>query len=517
MMRLAEVVARGAWLVRGSPETDISAVVVDSRRVVPGALFCALPGAAADGTAFIADALRRGAAAVLASSDVPEESLDGDYPLVLAVNPRTATALAAAAIHRFPAARMGLLGVTGTNGKTTVVSLVDAMVRAAGRRSGLVGTVEQRFGNVRRDASHTTPESVDLQALFAEMVEAGTELVAMEVSSHALAQSRVAGLRFRAAAFTQLTRDHLDYHGTLDRYFDAKASLFHEHLAADGVAVINGADPYGKRLAKSLTAAGRRVWRFGIEGADGLEDVPELFARDLRLSLAGFAATLATPMGTRPVRSPLVGRHNVENALAAAGLALAGGIPLGAVVDALATCSGAPGRLEPVADPSGRRVFVDYAHTDDALGRVLEALRAQAPADARVISVFGCGGDRDPGKRPLMGEAAARRSDVVVVTSDNPRSESPERIIEAVVPGVERGGLSPSDEPALAAGGRGFVTVVDRAEAIATALRIARPGDVVLIAGKGHETYQQVGSEKRPFDDREIAQGALRALSGERR
>jgi UDP-N-acetylmuramoyl-L-alanyl-D-glutamate--2,6-diaminopimelate ligase len=410
-------------------------------------------------------------------------------------------ALAAAQFHRMPSSSMTMLGVTGTNGKTTVTYLLDAMLRAAGRRTGLIGTVETRIRDEVRPSSHTTPESVDLQALLADMRDRSVECVSMEVSSHALQQQRVQGVRYAAAAFTQLTRDHLDYHGTMQAYFEAKARLFTEHLAAGGTAVL-GPDAAGDRIASLLSGSARTVWRYGFDAAHDLR------VEGLRLSLDGFSGTLVTPKGRADVQSPLVGEHNVLNALAAAGLALAAQIPLNAIARSLAAGAGAPGRLEPVADTAGRRLFVDYAHTDDALARVLGALRVQAPPSSRIVCVFGCGGDRDAGKRPLMGAAAARGADVVVVTSDNPRSESPEAIVGEIVPGLEGEGLRRIDE-ASARTARGYLSCIDRAEAIALALRLARPGDVVLVAGKGHETSQQVGAEKRPFDDREACRAAL--------
>lgn len=497
-MRLGEVMANAGRLSRGSPETEISRIVYDSRQAGPGALFCAVPGVKDDGARYALAAVAAGAAAVLSEKEIP-----GDFPLVVADDARRAMALSAAHFHRLPASKLTMLGVTGTNGKTTVSYLLEQMMRAAGRRTGLVGTVEWRVGDKARPSTHTTPESVDLQALLAEMVQAGVELCAMEVSSHALAQSRVVGIRYRAAAFTQLTRDHLDYHGTMERYFEAKEKLFTEHLAAQGTAVIGCEDEWSDRLALRLAGAERTVWRYAVETP------AQLRATHLALSLAGFEATWETPAGTRRVRSPLVGLHNVKNALAATGLALAAGIPLNAVVDALATTQGAPGRLEVIADPVGRHVFVDYAHTDDALTRVLDTLHEMKPPEARVICVFGCGGDRDKGKRPLMGAAAARRSDCVVVTSDNPRTEDPLAILEQIVPGVEGEGLHLETDAHLAGGARGYLTCADRAEAIDRALRLARPGDVVLVAGKGHEDYQVVGLEKRPFDDRAVARAAI--------
>lgn len=483
-MRLGQVIANAAQLVRGSPETEISSIAYDSRKASPGSLFCALGGIKSDGSQFIAEAISRGAVAALSAKDLP-----GNYALAISDNPRRAMALAAANFYGFPAAKLTMLGVTGTNGKTTVAYLLYQMARAAGRRAGLIGTVEQRFGEVARPATHTTPESVDLQALLAEMADARTEIVAMEVSSHALSQSRVGGIRYAAAAFTNLTRDHLDYHHTMDDYFEAKSKLFHSHLAQQGTAVVGVEDEWSNRLAASLS--GRTVWRYGIESGD-------ITVRNLSMSLDGFTADFITPLGTRPVKSPLVGRHNVLNALCATGLSLAAGIPLDAVADALATSNGAPGRLERVPDPAGRRVFVDYAHTDDALARALDSLRALSPTGSRLVVVFGCGGDRDRGKRPLMGKAAAERADVVVVTSDNPRTEDPDAIIREIVVGI------PEKKSHI---------VADRAEAIRIALKSAHPGDSILIAGKGHEDYQIVGTTKRPFDDRVVAREALRELS----
>jgi UDP-N-acetylmuramoyl-L-alanyl-D-glutamate--2,6-diaminopimelate ligase len=494
-MRFGQIIANAAQIVRGSPETEITGITCDSRRVSAGMLFCALAGVKANGSTFIQDALARGAAAVLAEREVP-----GDFPLAVAKEARRATALAASSFYRWPAAQLVMLSVTGTNGKTTVAYLTEEMVRTAGRRAGLIGTVEERFPGVSRPSSYTTPESIDLQALLAEMVAAKTEIVAMEVSSHALAQARVDGIRFRAAGFTQLTRDHLDYHGTMDNYFEAKALLFRHHLAQEGTAVIGTEDDWSDRLAASI--ASRRPWRYGIERGD-------LSMPGVKLSLAGFEGDLLTPAGTRRVTSRLVGRHNVLNALCATGLALAANIPLDAIVESLATTHGAPGRLERVDDPAGRRVFVDYAHTDDALARVLDALRTLSPSGSRLVTVFGCGGDRDRGKRPLMGRAAGQRSDVAIVTSDNPRTEDPAAILDEIVPGLQASGLDAVAERSAATGARGYMVVQDRTEAIRVATRVARPGDAVLIAGKGHEPYQISGTTKLPFDDRLVAKAAL--------
>lgn len=543
-MRLRELIFPGVQLWRGSGDLEISTVEVDSRKVQPGSLFCALPGALAEGTDFIPQALRAGAVAVLVPKASDEALLRGDYPVLKAENPREAAALAAAALYGFPGEKLSLLGVTGTNGKTTVSYLLDSILRAAGQRTGLVGTVEIRFGDQRQQSTHTTPESVELQRLLARMVEASVKFVAIEVSSHSLAQSRLAGLEFKAAAFTQLGRDHLDFHGDLESYFQSKALLFRQHLAKDAVSIINIGDPWGRRLADELRAKGREVWGFLVEPAgagqvraeesvegregrglgktqEGSQEGsqkksdplrPALRASEVHLSLAGFEATFETPVGHLKIRSPLVGAHNVENALSAAGLALAAGIPAGAVVEGLAGTGGAPGRLEGVVDADGRRIFVDYAHTPDALARVLEALRSLTPEDKRIVTVFGCGGDRDKGKRAPMGLAAAANSEVVIVTSDNPRSEDPRSIIDAILPGVIKGGLQEAALESLCQGSHGFLHAIEREDAIAKALRIARAGEVVLIAGKGHEGTQQIGKEIRDFDDREVSRRLLEEL-----
>src|SRR6266540_1746340 len=353
----------------GDPE--IALVTGDSREVVPRAVFFALPGAERDGHDFVPEAVRRGAVAIVAERAVA----CAPAALLLAPSARRAMAIAAANFQGHPAAALRLAAVTGTNGKTTVAWLVEACARAARLPVGMLGTVTHRWPGTERAAAHTTPESTTIQALLAEMRAAGARAAVLEVSSHALAQERVAGIRFAAAGFTNLTRDHLDYHGDMERYFAAKRRLFIEHLSPDGVAA---------------------------------------------------------------VRSPLVGAHNVENLLSAAGLALALDLPTDAISRALSECGGAPGRLERFA-ARGVSLFVDYAHTDDALTRALEALRALAPR--RLVCVFGCGGDRDAGKRPLMGEAAGRAADAVVVTSDNPRGEDPAAILDAIVPGLERARL----------------------------------------------------------------------------
>jgi len=448
-----------------------------------------------DGHAFAAEAARRGAVAVVAERAVE----CAPAALLLAPSARRAMSLAAAALHGRPGDAMQLAAVTGTNGKTTVSYLVEACLAAAGVPAGVLGTITHRWPGAARPASHTTPESTAVQALLAEMRAAGARVAVMEVSSHALSQERVAGLRFAVAGFTNLTRDHLDYHGDMDAYFAAKRRLFVEHLAPDGVAVVNVRDPWGAKLADQL-GPGRRVWRYGTRSEDALR------AEEVTLGLGGIAASVTTPAGPVSLRSPLVGLHNLENLLAAAGMALALGVPPEAVARGLAGSAGAPGRLERI-EGNGFPVFVDYAHTDDALARALEALQALSPR--RLLAVFGCGGDRDRGKRPLMGAAAGRAADLTIVTSDNPRTEDPMRIIGEIVPGVELAGRRRLTVAEAVVGEAGYLVEPDRRAAIELAVACARPGDAVLVAGKGHEAEQLVGSERRHFDDREEARRAL--------
>jgi UDP-N-acetylmuramoyl-L-alanyl-D-glutamate--2,6-diaminopimelate ligase len=494
-MRLSSVIAGTGASLGPSPDVEVSLVTCDSRNVNSGSLFVAVPGTRSDGHDFAAAAARAGAVAVLA-----ERPVDcAPAAMLLVPSSRRALALAAANLLGRPAERLALCGVTGTKGKTTVTYLVEACAEAAGIPSGVIGTVTWRVPGRSRPASHTTPGAVEVQSLLAEMADRGARVAVLEVSSHALDQERVAGLRFRAAGFTNLGRDHLDYHPDLGAYLAAKRRLFTELLAPDGVAVVNVRDGHGARLAADLAAAGSTVWRTGAPGA-------EIDAHDVRAGMAGIEAVLATPRGEVRVRSPLVGAHNLENLCVAAGLALALGIPADAVARGLSSSRGAPGRLERI-DGRGVAAFVDYAHTPDSLAAACAALRSLSPR--RLVVVFGCGGDRDRGKRPLMGRAAGEAADLVVATSDNPRTEDPGAIVDEIVPGLLAAGLPRVSAAEARGGARGFAVVVDRREAIALALEAARPGDAVLLAGKGHEDYQIVGTERRHLDDREEARRGL--------
>ena len=393
--------------------------------------------------------------------------------------------------------------MTGTKGKTTVTYLVEACAEAAGVPTGVIGTVNVRLPGRTLPASHTTPDAAELQEILAAMLAAGARVGILEVSSHALDQERVAGLPFRAAGFTNLGRDHLDYHPDVASYFEAKRRLFTEGLARDGVAVVNAADAHGARLAADLRAAGRTTWRCGVPGA-------EIAPRDVSGDLSGTRAVLVTPRGEVPVSSPLVGAHNLENLMIAAGLALALGFPPAAVSAGPLRLPGRARTARAHRRPGRLRLRRLRPHARLALGRLRGHPRRSRRAG--LLVVFGCGGDRDRGKRPLMGRAAGLAADLLVVTSDNPRTEDPRAIVEEIVPGVPgRRPPPPRAARRSLSGERGFAVEVDRRAAIALALSAARPGDAVLIAGKGHEDYQIVGAEKRPFDDREEARRGLGA------
>ena len=471
--------------------TPVHAVTYDSREAGPGTVFVALRGTKMDGTRFAAQALAKGAVAVVAEAPAPPGTT---APWVQVENARETLAALAAAIARDPSDQLVLVGITGTNGKTTTSYLLSAMFEAAGTRCGRIGTIGYRIGDREVDASRTTPEAPDLQRMLREMVDAGCGACVMEVSSHALALHRVDHLRFSAAAFTNLTRDHLDFHGSMDAYFAAKRRLF-EMLPEGAVGIINADD----RRAAELAAASRRPVTYAIDAAADVRPGP------LTFSLDGLSFDIRTPRGTLHAKSPLVGRPNAYNILAASAAAMALDLPFSAIEKGISRLEHVPGRFQVVSGGGDDvRVIVDYAHTDDALKNLLETARPLATG--RVITVFGCGGDRDRTKRPLMGAVAARLSDLVIVTSDNPRSEEPSRIIEE----IQRGIVTPADRlGARGAKGTPSIALVDRREAIERALKEARAGDLVLIAGKGHEKYQVIGGTTFPFDDAAVARDAL--------
>jgi UDP-N-acetylmuramoyl-L-alanyl-D-glutamate--2,6-diaminopimelate ligase len=462
---------------------DVNDLAFDARHVQPGALFFCVPGFMSDGHDFAPDAVRRGAVAL-----VVERPLELAVPQLVVSDTREAMALAADAFFGAPTRDLDVVGITGTNGKTTTAFVLYSVLAAAGRRPGLLGTVESRIGGERRAVTRTTPEAIDLQRTFREMLDAGDRSCVMEASSHASALKRLLGVRFAALVFTNLSRDHLDFHGTMDDYFEAKRRLFVEP-DPDGrrpPAVVNVADPHGRRLADELRRSGEDVVSFG------LAPDAEVGAAQLEVSAAG--SELETTDGLR-IRTSLRGRFNVENVLGAIAAARLLGIDDETIRRGIEHVQGIPGRFEAVDEGQPFTVLVDYAHTPEALENVLA--EARRLATSRVVCVFGCGGDRDREKRPLMGEVAARLADSVVVTSDNPRSEDPLAIIEDIVAGA----------------GPGVAVEPDRRTAIERALASAGEGDVVVVAGKGHEPGQEIGGRTIPFDDREAVRDVLRQLA----
>jgi UDP-N-acetylmuramoyl-L-alanyl-D-glutamate--2,6-diaminopimelate ligase len=486
--------------IEGDGSVRVLGVQQDSRRVQAGDLFVARSGAHADGAQFVADARGRGAVAVLsdAATVVP-----GGMPVIRVADVPRALAFAAAAVYGHPSFSLEVAGITGTNGKTTTAHLVRAAVDGAlgAPRCGIIGTVGHAYQDMTFEAAHTTPEPDELARVLASFRDRGASHVAMEVSSIALATGRVRAIRFRVAAFTNLTQDHLDFHGTMESYAASKTELFTEH--APGMAVVHVDDPFGRELAKRVRSPLVRV-STRIDGAEPADVAPT----SLKLTERGIEAVLRTPQGEIAVASRLIGAHNVENLVVALGVVHALELDLRLASAALAKEPGAPGRLERCEDPEDDvTVLVDYAHTPAALARALDAVRPFARG--RILCVFGCGGDRDKTKRAPMGRAAAERADVIVVTNDNPRGERPEAIAASIRDGVEAAGLPNVDPVRLRDTGRGFAVLLDRAEAIRAAVTAARKGDVVLIAGKGHESYQILGDDRRAFDDRAHARSAL--------
>lgn len=501
-MRLSRLLRAvpGASCVKGPSDADITSLTQDSRTVEAGSLFVVVKGVKADGAKYVQDAIAKGAVAIASEDDV--EVAEGTV-LVRVPDARRAVAMLAARMHGDPSREMAVYGVTGTNGKTTGTYLVEGILRAAGGVPGVIGTISYRYADVNKVADNTTPDAVAFQKLLAGMRSAGVTHVAMEVSSHALDQARVDGTAFDVVAFTNLTRDHLDYHGDMDTYFKSKRRLFTDLLGespkSPRAAVVNLDDPKGKDFAEA-TPVGVRVVTYGRDPA-GNADVRPL---EVDMSEKGIRARFATPLGAFRLDSPLVGAYNLSNLLCATAVGIAFGFGLGAIDAGLSGNPGAPGRLERVTNAKGITVLVDYAHTPDALENVLQAVKGFAPG--RILTVFGCGGDRDRTKRPLMGGIACRLSDVAIVTSDNPRTEKPEAIVAEIVAGCQGAHFASVDQ---ARTDRGYVVEVDRRSAIQAAAKIAQRGDVVVIAGKGHEDYQIVGTTKHHFDDREEAARAF--------
>lgn len=477
---------------RGALDRTVTSVTDDSRAVASGSLFVAVKGERVDGHRFVAQAVQAGAAAIVAQESVEAGSL----PFVKVADSRKALGFIGSRFYGDPSARLSTIGVTGTNGKTTTTYLCKALLEGIGRHVGLIGTVAYQIGAETIPASHTTPGALELQGLLMKMTQAGLNSVVMEVSSHALAMDRTAGCEYDAAVFTNLTQDHLDYHRTMEEYFQAKLRLFTglgKGKKTGQRAIINMDDPRGAEIRAACRVP---VWGYALKSQADLK------AERVHLSMNGSAFSAATPAGTFAVESRLVGEHNVYNLLGAIGVALHAGATCDQVREAVAKVINVPGRFERVSAGQDFTVVVDYAHTEDALVRLLTA--AQALKSHRIITLFGCGGDRDRGKRPKMGRAAVEYSDVVVLTSDNPRTEDPMAILREVEVGVREALQSRSHVE--------YHLVPDRREAIGMAVRLARTGDIVLIAGKGHEDYQIVGTKKVYFDDREAAREAIQQL-----
>jgi UDP-N-acetylmuramyl-tripeptide synthetase len=486
-------VVTGGGSISGGADVTVNEVRDDSRLVQPGDLFVAAPGPVLDGRKFIADAAKRGAAVVVTEGAAPT-----GFAGVLVMVPNARLALGLIAANRFGAASaLTLHAITGTNGKTTTTYLVEGMLAASGRVPGVIGTVAYRSaapGFATIEATNTTPGALKIQSVFAGMRAAGTTDVVLEATSQALAQGRLEGCTFRVVALTNVTQDHLDFHGTMESYFDAKAILFERMLdPARGAGVVFVDKEEGRRMRARCSRSTLGVaCRTGVPGAD-------IVVEHVNMDAAGIRATFATPSGRLNVASPLVGEFNLENLAIAVGMGVAAGLPVDSIASGLSGAVGAPGRLERVANDRGVLCVVDYAHTPDALERAIAAVRPYV--QGKLIAVFGCGGDRDTSKRPIMGRIASSGADLSIATSDNPRTEDPDAIIDMIVPGLEAG--------------RGrWHREVDRRAAITYAVESADAGDVVLIAGKGHEDYQILGTTKVHFDDREEAAAAF-ARAGE--
>jgi UDP-N-acetylmuramoyl-L-alanyl-D-glutamate--2,6-diaminopimelate ligase len=494
-----------ASLPAGALDVEVAEVRDDSRQVQAGDLFVAVPGTRVDGRRYVAEAAARGARVLITEGPSPP------FPgLVVGVG-SARRALGVIAGNRFGAARaLDLIAVTGTNGKTTTSFLLESILLAAGRSAGVIGTVSNRaagWPGGARAASLTTPGALEINELFAEMRAVATTDVVLEATSQALEQGRLESCRFLVAGLTNVTQDHLDYHGTMERYFDAKAILFERLMRADvGVGVFFVEQDEGRRM-RSRTRGGTLGVALTPEGAARAGGAADVVVTTARQTAEGWRLQLETPIGAIELASPLVGGFNLSNLALAVGMAIARGLDRDAIVVGLARLAGVPGRLQRVPNARGVLCLVDYSHTPDALERAIAAVRPLT--SGRVVVVFGCGGDRDRSKRPLMGEIVARDADLAIVTSDNPRTEEPGSIVDMIVDGVRRAGSPELDVASLAAASRGYHREVDRRTAIQRAAAACRAGDVLLIAGKGHEDYQILGTTKIHFDDREEASAAL--------
>jgi UDP-N-acetylmuramoyl-L-alanyl-D-glutamate--2,6-diaminopimelate ligase len=490
--------------IKGTVDLEISNLAYDSRKVRERGLFVAISGNAQDGHRFIEKAVLNGARAVVLERADPNP-LPG-VTFIRVKNCRQALGRLSAYYYGRPETKLCLIGITGTSGKTTTSYLIESILKRAGLAVGVIGTINYRYGAQCFPASVTTPESLDLQTLLADMVQEKITHVAMEVSSHALDQGRVGDMKFDQTIFTNLSQDHLDYHQDLETYFQAKSRLFHDHLKSRGLAIINRDDPYGQRLWQD--------WE-GPKQGFAIENQAAYRPLEIRSDLRGLQVTIQTPRGVFNLKSPLIGRYNLYNFLAAWAVGEGLGLDSTIIQEGLQALTRVPGRMEAVDNPKGVTILVDYAHKPEALRFALRSLKENQ--EGRILTVFGCGGDRDKGKRPMMGKVAGQLSQLTLVTSDNPRSEDPLMIIKEIEAGLKETGIPYIEQKALdqLPSSPGYTVIPDRREAIATAVRLARPGDVVLVAGKGHETYQLVGSKVLSFDDCQEVRKAIVENSSE--
>jgi UDP-N-acetylmuramoyl-L-alanyl-D-glutamate--2,6-diaminopimelate ligase/murE/murF fusion protein len=490
----------------GKKDPEIRSIHYRSQEVMPGGLFVAIAGHAADGHDYIDDAIARGAVAVVSQKEINVKT-----PNIRVADTRQALADMAACFFDNPSERLKVIGITGTNGKTTTAYLLESILQQAGFETGVIGTINYRYAGQTFDNPITTPESLDLQRILAEMLRAGVSHVVMEASSHAIDLYRIRNCWFDIAAFINISQDHLDFHGNMESYWASKKRLFTEYLvegpkSGHAVAVINCDSKNGGELAEIVKVP-------VIKTGSGLNDT--VYATNTQCDRNGIAGEISMPGGKFHFKSRLVGKHNLENILCAAGVAYALNVPAGDLRTGIEAVSVIPGRLEHIENSAGRFVYVDYAHTPDALENVIKAL--SAVIQRRIICVFGCGGDRDKEKRPLMGEIATRLCDLAVVTSDNPRTEDPMSIIAQIIDGARKANCREYSAADLNNGfkDKGYMVEADRRRAIELGIRVSERGDTVLIAGKGHETYQILGTSTIDFDDREEAKKALRAVSGQ--
>jgi len=526
MKKLSEIIKNmPIKSIIGNPDTQIRGIAYDSRQIGKDFVFVAIKGQHLDGNKFIPDAVKSGASVVLVEEQPPLsppliKGGKGEVTQVIVPDVREAMAKLSAVFYGEPSKGMTLIGVTGTNGKTTTTYLIESILTSAGLNPGVIGTVNYRYNGSIFDAAHTTPEASDLQLIFRNMADSGVTHCVMEVSSHALAQKRVDGSRFIGAAFTNLTQDHLDYHKTMDDYFKSKRRLFTDFIAKEekGFSVINIDDEWGRNLMDMImdkrqdVNKQRRIIRYSLNGNSEVAPKTSIFSE------RGIEASLNTPIGFINISSPLLGEYNLQNIMAAVGVGVGLGLDKGDVEKGINNLKLVRGRLERIVSREGFQAIVDYAHTGDALERVLKSLRPLTKG--RLITVFGCGGDRDRGKRPIMGETATRLSDFTIVTSDNPRSEDAVQIIKEIERGINTGVKGQGPAPAGSKQGSGvrrvedfqirnqkseirnaYTVIPDRHEAIRVAVNMAVPQDIILIAGKGHEDYQIIGDRKFPFDD----------------